>query len=125
MPVNWSENKDEITFDFEGIGFVIRGEAIAKGDKASGFVFDTELYVDGKAVEKIKLPVNFTTRRHELAWKYQLPNGPHSVKLKVLNRSSKNTLSGVEAIIYSDKPVDGLKQAIETAGNVNRHPRKQ
>jgi hypothetical protein len=115
MPVNWSTDKDEISFDFEGIGFVIRGEAVSKESKESKYVFDTELYVDGKVVEKAKLPVDFTTRRYELAWKYQLPKGKHSVKLKVLNPSNDNSLTRVEAIVYSDKAVDGMKETMEAA----------
>jgi hypothetical protein len=117
MPVTWSPNKDEITFDFDGIGFVIRGNASSR-DETSGYVFDTELSVDGKVMEKAKLPVDFTTRRYEATWKYQLPKGKHTVKLKILNPSKEHELRGVEAIIYSDKPVDGMKQTIEAAGKM-------
>jgi hypothetical protein len=117
-PVMWSANRDELSFDFEGIGFVIRGAAASKDDKGSDYVFDTELYVDGKVVEKAKLPVDFTTRRYELTWKYQLPKGKHSVKLKVLNPSKENELRWAEAIIYSDKPVDGMKQTREAAAKM-------
>ncbi len=113
-PVTWSPNKDEITFDFEGIGFVIKGDASAWESK-SDFVFQTELYVDGTIVETPKLPANFTTRRYEAAWKYQLPYGKHTVKLKILNPSAEHQLKGVEAIIYSNKPVDGMKQTIDAA----------
>jgi hypothetical protein len=119
MPVTWSANHDEVTFDFDGIGFVIRGHADSKSDKDSKYVFDTELYVDGKVVERPKLPVDFTTRRYELAWKYQLPKGKHTVKLKVLNPSNDNELRGVDAIVYSDKPVDGMKETVEAAGKMH------
>lgn len=118
MPVNWSANRDEITFDFEGIGFVIKGSANSKNDDASKYVFDTELYVDGKVIEKAKLPVDFTTRRYELTWKYQLPKGKHSVRLKILNPSKDHELRWVEAIVYADKPVNGMKQTIEAAGKM-------
>ncbi|MGZ5282871.1 MAG: ADP-ribosylglycohydrolase family protein [Bacteroidia bacterium] len=107
-PVSWSENKDEINFDFEGTGFVLRGDA-SKWDSQSTYVFDTELYVDGKLLESFKLPVSFTNRRHELCWKYDLPKGKHTVKLKILNPSEKEEIKAWEAIIYSNAPVDGLK----------------
>jgi len=70
------------------------------------------------SVEKPKLPVDFTTRRYELAWKYQLPKGKHTVKLKILNPSKEYELRGVDAIIYADQPVDGMKQTIEAAGKM-------
>ena len=71
-PVKWNANKDEISFDFDGIGFVLKGDA-SQWDSKSTYVFNTELYLDGKLIETPKLPVSFTTRRYDLAWKYQLP----------------------------------------------------
>ncbi|HTS45664.1 MAG TPA: ADP-ribosylglycohydrolase family protein [Puia sp.] len=106
IPVNWSDNKDEISFDFEGIGFVLRGEA-SQWDSHSEYVFNTELYVDGKLIESPKLPVSYTTRRYELCWKYQLPKAKHSVRLKILNPSKEYPVRATEAIIYSDQPVNG------------------
>ena len=111
-PVSWNAAKDEISFDFEGIGFVLRGEASSR-QKTSDYVFKSELYLDGQLVEKPLLPVNFTTRRHELCWKYQLPKGKHTVKLKILNPSNENTINSKEAIIYTDKPVNGMQLNIE------------
>ena len=107
IPLTWSDAKDEISIEFEGIGFVIRGDA-SRWDNFGEYVFNTELYVDGKLVEKPVLPVNFTRRRYELAWKYQLPKGKHTVKLKILNPSKENEVKGWDAIVYGDRPVDGL-----------------
>jgi hypothetical protein len=104
----WSDKKDEFNFDFEGTGFAIRGEA-AKWNNASEFVFNAELYVDGNKVEAIKLPVNYTTRRYEIGWKYDLPKGKHSVRFKLLNPSNEYAIQGVQAIIYSDQPVNGFE----------------
>jgi hypothetical protein len=106
--LKWSDSKDEVTFDFEGTGFVVRGDA-SKWDSKSGYAFNAELYVDEKLVETIKLPASFTTRRHELAWQYGLPKGKHSVRLKLLNPSKDETIRLGEAIIYSDAPVNGIE----------------
>lgn len=103
----WSEKRDEFSFDFEGIGFVIRGNA-AKWASTSSYVYNVALYVDDKLIETIKLPTAYTTRRYELGWKYDLPKGKHSVKCKILNPSGDYTIEGVQAIIYSDKAVNGL-----------------
>jgi hypothetical protein len=107
IPVKWSDAKDEISFDFEGTGFVIKGEAARWGSE-SGYVFNTGLYVDNNLVESPQLPASYTTRRYELCWKYDLPKGKHTVKLKILNLSTENEIRAGEAIIYSDKPVNGL-----------------
>lgn len=99
----WKTLKDEFTFEFEGNGFVVRGET-AKGGSASAYVANTELYIDGKLAEKVELPANFTTRRHELYWKYQLPKQKHSVQIKILNADPNNEIRISDIIVYSDKP---------------------
>jgi hypothetical protein len=114
IPVKWSEAKDEISFEFEGTGFVLKGSA-SPWANTSDYVFRTELYLDNELVEKPALPVNFTTRRHEFAWRYEIPKGNHTVKLKILNPSKEHPMYASEAIIYSDQPVDGLKVNMEKA----------
>jgi len=108
IPVAWSDKKDEISFDFEGTGFVIKGETARWGSESS-YVFNTELYVDNNLVESPKLPASYTTRRYELCWKYDLPKGKHTVKLKILNPSKDEKFNSSEALIYSDKLIDGIK----------------
>jgi hypothetical protein len=107
--VEWSGAKDEIRFDFDGTGFVLRGD-VSQWGSTSGFVYNTELYIDGQLVERPKLPVNFTTRRHELAWKYDLEKGHHLVQLKILNPSADYPFRGVEALVYSDQPINGMAE---------------
>jgi hypothetical protein len=43
--------------------------------------------VDGKLVESATWPTNFVKRRFYLFWKYELPDGQHSVTVKILNPS--------------------------------------
>lgn len=107
IPVKWSDNKDAVQFEFEGTGFVLKGET-AKWSSASTFVYNTELYIDGKLVESPQLPASYTTRRYELCWKYDLPKGKHIVQLKILNSSPDETFNVGEAIIYSDALVNGI-----------------
>lgn len=107
IPVKWSDKKDAVTFEFEGTGFVLKGET-AKWGSASSFVFDTELYIDGKLVESPELPASYTTRRYELCWKYDLAKGKHTVELKILNPAMDQWFNVSDAIIYSDKLVDGI-----------------
>jgi len=47
--------------------------------------FKMEMYVDGELVEEFVMPKDYRTRKCEVAWKYQLPEGKHQVKIKVLN----------------------------------------
>ncbi len=114
LPVALSKNKDEANFSFEGTGFVLRGEtAVWAG--TSSVVLNAEVYIDGKLAEAPELPVKYTTRRYEVCWKYDLPKGSHKVQLKILNPSKEFPVKWLEAIIYSDKMVNGIL-ANEKAG---------
>jgi hypothetical protein len=107
IPVKWSGNKTEINFKFDGTGFVLKGEAVGKEGK-SDYIFKTELYIDGKLVEMPILPAGFNVRRYELCWKYDLPKGKHIVQLKILNPVPEAEIQANEAIIFSDKEVNGF-----------------
>jgi hypothetical protein len=107
IPVQLSDNKDALHFEFEGTGFVLKGET-ARWASTDAYVFNTALYVDDKLIESPELPVNYTTRRYEICWKYDLPKGKHTVQLKILNPSKDFNFNASEAIIYADKPVNGL-----------------
>lgn len=108
IPVQWSAAKDEITFEFEGTGFVVRGDA-AQWGSTSDYVFEADLYVDEKRTKQLQWPVKFTTRKYELAFAYELPKGKHKVRLKINNPSAEHNLQVWEAVVFSDKPVDGMK----------------
>lgn len=99
--------KDEYSFDFEGVGFVVTGET-AKWDRQfptmTPYIFNAELYVDGKLLETVALPVNYITRRYDLFWKYQLPQGKHTVRMKLLNPSPDHPCRLNEVLIYAEKP---------------------
>lgn len=98
----WMENKvieDEFVFDFEGIGFVLRGEA-APWNSTSDYVFKAELYLNNKFIEEVQLPTSFTTRRPDLFWKYQLPHNKYEAKIKILNPSKEHRVSVTDVVIY-------------------------
>jgi hypothetical protein len=107
IPVQFNSEKNEIHFDFDGIGFVLTGEI--NNENQIEYIFNTELYIDGKLAGAYKLPADFTTRRTELCWKYQLLKGKHSVTLKILNPAKDVLISPNDAIIYSDKLLDGTQ----------------
>ena len=101
--------ENEYSVDFEGIGFVIKGEAKPKNRSAwgyeSSFTFNAELYVDGAKIETAKLPANFTHRRYDLFWKYQLPKGKHTIRIKLLNPDSEHVIRLNELLVYNNQPI--------------------
>lgn len=94
----------EASFEFEGTGFVVRGEARKPMQNKADYTFLAELYIDGQKVETASFPTRFATRRLELFWKYGLEKRKHTITIKVLNPSPEYTLLFSDCIFYSDKP---------------------
>jgi hypothetical protein len=101
MNIN-QELNDEYVFSFKGTGFVVRGET-ANWASTSKDSFIVEVYVDNQKYETALLPVAFLSRRHELTWNYDLSDGSHTVKLKLLNTIKDKTCKLWDVIIYDNK----------------------
>ena len=93
-------NFKQITFEFEGTGFALRGGGNKITREAGEHQFETELYIDGEKVETAMIPANFITRRHELFWKYMLPPGKHKVEVRVLNLKEGFDIWTTEYLVY-------------------------
>ena len=93
--------KDQMEFEFEGNGFVLTGEA-SKWASLDPYVFEMEVELDGKLMEVAKLPVSFTTRRHELTWKYAIPQGKHHLKLRLKNPSTNHECKVYDLLVYKE-----------------------
>lgn len=101
----YKRNFKELNFVFEGTGFALKGEAKKMNKEGSEHTFEAELYIDGKKEETARFPANFTIRRHELFWKYLLPDGKHQIKVRVLNPKENFEINSTEYIIYKNQPV--------------------
>ena len=97
-----------VSFDFEGTGFILAGSAEKKSEKDADYVFEAEMYIDGKKIETSKFPTSAITRRLELFWQYDLPKGKHTVNIKVLNPDNRHALNTDHYIVFSDKAPAGL-----------------
>jgi hypothetical protein len=109
--------KDEYSFQFEGTGFVVKGD-MAKWASSDPHAFDLEVWVDGALMEHVKLPVSFTTRRHEVTWKYDLAHGKHDVKLKLLNPTAGYECKLADILIYQEKAIRVNDQKNYRLGNL-------
>jgi hypothetical protein len=92
----------ELRFSFLGDGFVVRGEARKKQSDAPDAVLLVDMYINGEKKETIKLPTNFTIRRHELAQALALNLGVHDVKLVWLNPDPRYELRVYDYIYFNE-----------------------
>ncbi|HCK99431.1 MAG TPA: hypothetical protein DHW42_04915 [Candidatus Marinimicrobia bacterium] len=99
----------EHTFEFEGVGFVLRGRsAIDSGNRSGDYDHLIELYVDDELIETIKLPTDFTRRRNEICWKYNLEKRNHVVTVKLINPKDGYHLRLYDALIYDNQALNSF-----------------
>lgn len=98
-----NEKASDLFIDFEGNGFAISGSAEKVSIERPDFIFNLEMYIDGKKTDMFDMPTNKLIRRNELAWKFQLPEGKHQVKIKLLNPKNDYWLKVGELVTYSSK----------------------
>jgi hypothetical protein len=94
----------ESTFDFNGIGFVVKGGARRTEDQAEEMNLMVEVTVDGVLLEEAVLPTSYQARRHEVTWKYNLEKGPHEVKVRWMNPTEGYRIDLNRVIIYDSEP---------------------
>ena len=102
---NLDENNRELAFDFEGIGFALTGAAVKLDPEHIDHTFELEMYIDGELVEKFDMPTDHRTRKFEIAWKYQLPEGRHQVKIQVQNPVKGYQVRVGDLITYGSEEV--------------------
>lgn len=95
----------EEEFEFEGTGFVIKGEAAKRNRNAPDTVLSATFYIDGKDAGTFSFPTSFTTRRLELLWKYQLPDTKHRVRIVAHNIPDGYDLRAMDCLVYKDQPL--------------------
>lgn len=92
----------EATFTFTGIGFTVQG--YAQSSDGQDHVLEVALYLDGTLVETTRLPTNQTQRKFIPFWRYELPDGPHTVRLQVQHPTDAAQVWLERAIVYGRAP---------------------
>ena len=93
---------DAASFEFEGIGFVVSGNAVKKGK--DDVVLKADLLIDGKSVEVSELPTRSTIRKATPFWRYRLQEGKHAVTVRILNPTDKAEIMLGDLVVYGSKP---------------------
>lgn len=116
---------DELSYNFTGNGYIFYGNLVKNskidknyidrvskrvGSEVFGlaepddpYVAEVEVYIDGKLDETVKMPMKNTSRRLEPAWKYQLVEGNHNVRLKWTNPKPEYEIRINDIMVYSEK----------------------
>lgn len=93
----------DVEFGFDGIGFAIQGNV--RSTDGTDHVLQVDVFLDGRKLETVALPTSENRRRYIPFWKYELPDGRHTVRLTITNPTPGATLNLTRAIIYGRAPV--------------------
>ena len=110
IPVNWGGNQlmaggaTEYSFEFTGKGFVIRGGAWKLPGVSEDKDLMVDVYIDNELSEEVLMPTLYRARRHDIAWKYNLENGDHKVRIVLKNPMEGYKVEVTKVIIYGPEP---------------------
>jgi hypothetical protein len=94
----------EYSFEFEGKGFVINGGAWKLPGIEEERVLELDVYIDGDLYEQATFPTRYQARRNEIAWKYNLENSPHEVKIVWTNPEEGYKFDVDNILVYGPEP---------------------
>ena len=100
-----SPDNPETTFEMDGCGFVLTGSARKDGNMPDA-TLELDLLVNGRLIETINMSTAFRTRRTDIAWKYDLPEGNHTVTLKARSIPNGYRIEANDIILYSTTEPD-------------------
>lgn len=89
-------------YPFKGAGIALKGKIKSKKDCPENYVAQVEISVDGKT-ELVNMPADFTTRKVDIYWNYDLPQGEHLLTMKWLNPIKEADIVLEHVLVYSQK----------------------
>ncbi len=102
---NLSSENPSVEVEFTGNGFVVTGSAQKTKTEAPDAEMQLEMTIDGGVAESFVMPTAFAKRRHEVAWKYQLPEGKHVVKITLKNPAPGYRVGVNDILVYSSQKI--------------------
>ena len=90
----------EVDFTEECTAVVINASVINKVN--NDYVAELEIMIDGKVVELVKMPADFSKRKLDLYWNYDLKPGKHTFKIRHLNPDPETRVILGNAVTYKN-----------------------
>ena len=97
QPIKVDLTKEAHTFTAECASIVVNGYVKCPD---TNYVAELEVSVDGQKKKKILMPANYTLRRLDIYWDYDLKPGTHTFTIQWLNPVENATLKVTDAVLY-------------------------
>lgn len=100
LSVNLNYTNRELSVPIKGCGFVITGRSF-RDNRLPDVTVIADMFINGQKVESIKMPTSSLERRNEVAWKYDLTEGEHVIRLALKDPVQGYGIQASEIIVYS------------------------
>ncbi|MEA1897494.1 MAG: ADP-ribosylglycohydrolase family protein [Bacteroidota bacterium] len=109
-----SKDPQELEVEFEGVGAVLTGRVrhidfddtyalISDEETLNNYKLIAEFYIDGELSKTMELPLSFVERTFPIFFQYELPEGKHTLKMKITNPHEKVYLQLWNMVVYKKK----------------------
>lgn len=96
---------NDIVIDFEGTGIVVLGNVKSRClDETRDFVALLDVTIDGRLVERVKMPFDYITRKYDIFHKYLLESGKHRLNIHWVNQDPDYRIYFKSYVVYDDQP---------------------
>ena len=99
--INYKNLQKHYTYDFNGTAIVCRGEIKAKkGSCPQDYIAELEVIIDSDK-EIVRMPIDFTSRKFDIYWNYNLPKDKHTINIFWLNPIQGANIILKDIIVYT------------------------
>ena len=91
--------ENSFDFEFEGVGFVLRGHPQANSNNVTA-----ELYLNYKYVDRLTIPASSGDDAIDLLWRFQLPHKKYKATLKLVHPDSLPSFTITDVVSYDVMP---------------------
>ena len=109
-----SKDPLELELEFEGVGVVLTGRsrhidfddtyALESDEETlNDYKLMVDFYIDGHLSKTMELPLSFIERTNPIFFQYELPEGKHTLKIKIINPHKKVYLHVRNMVVYQKK----------------------
>lgn len=101
--VNYKNFKKLYTYDFEGSAIVCRGKLNSNKNLCpKDYVAELAVTIDGNK-EIVRMPADFASRKFDIYWNYNLPEGKHTMTILWLNPIAEANVVLQDVVVYTTK----------------------
>ena len=101
--VNYKNFKKLYTYDFDGSAIVCRGKVNSKKNLCpNDYVAELAVTIDGNK-EIVRMPADFASRKFDIYWNYDLPEGKHTMTILWLNPIAEANVVLQDVVVYTTK----------------------